>query len=180
MTMYKDIEKILISKEKIEKRIAEIAKELDGEYTGKMPLLICILKGSYMFFSKLSQEMKIKHQVDFMTISSYGAGTKTSGSMKMMKDVDKNIEGRDVIIVEDIIDSGNTMSFLKNLFSERNPKSVKLVTLLDKPSRREVEIVPDYCGFEVEDYFVVGYGLDYNEIYRNLPEIGILKEEIYK
>ncbi|MFI3163308.1 MAG: hypoxanthine phosphoribosyltransferase [Bacillota bacterium] len=178
--MYNDIERVLLSQEVIEKRIEEIAAELDKEYDGKMPLVICILKGSYMFFAKLSQCMKTKHNVDFMTISSYGSGTESSGKVKMMKDAEKNIEGRDVIIVEDIIDSGNTMSFLKNLFMERNPKSVKLVTLLDKPSRREVEITPDYCGFEVPDYFVVGYGLDYNEVYRNMPDIGILKEEIYR
>ncbi len=178
--MYNDIERVLLSQEVIENRIAEIAAELDKEYAGKMPLVICILKGSYMFFAKLSQSMKVKHNVDFMTISSYGSGTESSGKVKMMKDAEKNIEGRDVIIVEDIIDSGNTMSFLKKLFMERNPKSVKLVTLLDKPSRREVEITPDYCGFEVPDYFVVGYGLDYNEVYRNMPDIGILKEEIYR
>ncbi len=178
--MYNDIERVLLSQEVIEKRIEEIAAELDKEYDGKMPLVICILKGSYMFFAKLSQSMKTKHNVDFMTISSYGSGTESSGKVKMMKDAEKNIEGRDVIIVEDIIDSGNTMSFLKKLFMERNPKSVKLVTLLDKPSRREVEITPDYCGFEVPDYFVVGYGLDYNEVYRNMPEIGILKEEVYR
>lgn len=177
--MYNDIESILISKEQIQTRIRELAKELDEIYKDSNPLMICILKGAVMFFSDLVRTMTIPLSIDFMAISSYGAGTRSSGEVKMIKDLDSKIEGRDVIIVEDIMDSGYTLQYLKRILNGRCPKSLKICCLLDKPSRRETSIEPDYIGFEVDNQFVVGYGLDFNQKYRNLPEIGILKPSVY-
>ena len=178
--MYDDIERILITKEEMKKRIEEIAKQLDEEYKDRNPIMVCILKGAVMFFSDLTRAMTIPLAVDFMAISSYGAGTRSSGEVKMIKDLDNKIEGRDVIIVEDIMDSGYTLSYLKKTLQSRCPRSIKVCCLLDKPSRREVDIQPDYVGFEVENLFVVGYGLDYDQKYRNLPDIGILKPSVYE
>ena len=180
INMYEDIDRILCSKEDIAKRVKEIAKQLDEEYKDSVPLLVCVLKGSVMFFSDLIREMKIPVNLDFISISSYGSGTKSSGEVKFLKDLDSRIEGRDVIIVEDILDTGYTLTYLKRTLMSRQPKSLKLCCLLDKPSRREVDIYPDYCGFAVENLFVVGYGLDYNQKYRNLPEIGVLKPSVYE
>lgn len=178
--MYTDLEKILITKEQLDSRIREIAAELDKEYAGRNPLMVCILKGAVMFFSDLTRAMTIPLSIDFMAISSYGAGTRSSGEVRMIKDLDGKIEGRDLIIVEDIMDSGYTLSYLKKALSSRMPNSIKICCLLDKPSRREVPIEPDYVCFEVENQFVVGYGLDYDQKYRNLPEIGILKPSVYE
>lgn len=178
--MYTDLEKILITKEQLDSRIREIAAELDKEYAGRNPLMVCILKGAVMFFSDLTRAMTIPLAIDFMAISSYGAGTRSSGEVRMIKDLDSKIEGRDLIIVEDIMDSGYTLSYLKKALSSRMPSSIKICCLLDKPSRREVPIEPDYVCFEVENQFVVGYGLDYDQKYRNLPEIGILKPSVYE
>lgn len=178
--MYDDLEYIMISKESIERKIKEIASVLDDEYRDKNPVMICILKGCAPFFTDLIRAMKIPLQIDFMAISSYGAGASTSGQVKMNKDLDKSIEDRHVIIVEDIMDSGYTLSYLRNMLTSRKPASIKICALLDKPSRREVDITPDYKGFEIDNEFVVGYGLDYAEKYRNLPEIGVLKREIYE
>ena len=178
--MRKEIERILLSEEQIKARVKELAAKLDEDYAGKKPLMVAILKGSVMFFADLLREMKIDVTLDFMAISSYGNGAKSSGEVKMIKDLDGKIEGKDVIIVEDIIDSGYTMRYLKHLLEARRPASIKLCALLDKPSRRETEIEIDYKGFEVEDEFVVGYGLDYAGLYRNIPYIGILKREIYE
>ncbi len=178
--MRKEIERILLSEEQIKARVKELAAKLDEDYAGKQPLMVAILKGSVMFFADLLREMKIDVTLDFMAISSYGNGAKSSGEVKMIKDLDGKIEGKDVIIVEDIIDSGYTMRYLKHLLEARRPASIKLCALLDKPSRRETEIEIDYKGFEVEDEFVVGYGLDYAGLYRNIPYIGILKREIYE
>ena len=178
--MYNDIEQIWISKEDLAKRIKEMAVELDGEYKGKNPLMICILRGAVLFFADLIREMEIPLSIDFMSISSYGAGVKTSGEVKLVKDLDTKLAGRDVIIVEDIMDSGYTLQYLKKNLEARGPSSVKICCLLDKPSRREVELYPDYKGFEIENQFVVGYGLDYDQKYRNLPEIGILKPSVYQ
>ena len=178
--MYTDLEKILITKEQLDSRIREIAAELDKEYAGRNPLMVCILKGAVMFFSDLTRAMTIPLAIDFMAISSYGAGTRSSGEVRMIKDLDGKIEGRDLIIVEDIMDSGYTLSYLKKALSSRMPNSIKICCLLDKPSRREVPIEPDYVCFEVENQFVVGYGLDYDQKYRNLPEIGILKPSVYE
>jgi len=179
-SMYDDLEYIMISKASIESKIKEIAGVLDEEYRDKNPVMICILKGCAPFFTDLIRAMTIPVQIDFMAISSYGAGSTTSGQVKMNKDLDKSIEDRHVIIVEDIMDSGYTLSYLRNMLSSRKPASIKICALLDKPSRREVDITPDYKGFEISNEFVVGYGLDYAEKYRNLPEIGVLKREIYE
>jgi len=178
--MYEDLKKILITKSEIDQRIKELAAELDRDYEGKRPLMVAILKGSIMFFADLLRAMTIPLELDFMAISSYGNKTKSSGEVRMIKDLDRSIEGRHLIIVEDIVDSGYTLSFLKRMLYSRHPESVKICTLLDKFECREVPLQPDYKGFDIGNEFVVGYGLDYAEKYRNLPEIGILKEEIYK
>ena len=178
--MYDDLESILFSKEQIAGKISELAAALDGEYSDKNPVLICILKGCAPFFTDLIRAMKIPLQIDFMAISSYGAGTNSSGQVKMNKDLDKSIEGRHVLIVEDIMDSGHTLSYLKAMLLQRQPASLKICALLDKACRREVDITPDYKCFDVGNEFVVGYGLDYAEKYRNLPEIGILKRSVYE
>ena len=179
--MYEDVlEKVLISREELNRRVCEMAKTLDEDYKGKRPLMVAILKGSVMFFTDLIREMKIDLEIDFMAISSYGNGVKSSGEVKMIKDLDGKIEGKDVIIVEDIVDSGYTMKYLKNLLEARKPSSIKICALLDKPSRRETDVQVDYKGFEVGNEFVVGYGLDYASYYRNIPFIGILKRSVYE
>ncbi|MBO6263817.1 MAG: hypoxanthine phosphoribosyltransferase [Clostridia bacterium] len=179
--MYEDtIERVLLSEEQLDKRIAEMAVQIDRDYEGKKPLMVAILKGSIMFFTDLIRKMKINLEIDFMAISSYGNGVKSSGEVKMIKDLDRKVEGKDIIIVEDIIDSGYTMKYLKNMLEARKPNSIKICTLLDKPSRRETDVQVDYRGFEVENEFVVGYGLDYAGLYRNIPFVGILKREIYE
>lgn len=179
--MYEDVlEKVLISREELNRRVCEMAKKLDEDYKGKRPLMVAILKGSVMFFTDLIREMKIDLEIDFMAISSYGNGVKSSGEVKMIKDLDGKIEGKDVIIVEDIVDSGYTMKYLKNLLEARKPSSIKICALLDKPSRRETDVQVDYRGFEVGNEFVVGYGLDYASYYRNIPFIGILKRSVYE
>ena len=177
--MHQDVESIMFSKEQLQTRIAELAAQLDSEYAGKTPLMVGILKGSVMFYADLLRAMTIPVEMDFMAISSYGAGSKSSGEVKLIKDLDRKIEGRDVIIVEDIVDSGMSMSYLKDNLRTRGPASLKLLTLLDKPERRRVELQADYIGFTIPDEFVVGYGLDYAEKYRNLPYIGVLKPEVY-
>ena len=179
--MYEDIlEKVLFSKEQIAKLIKELAAQLDKDYAGKTPLMVAILKGSVMFFTDLIREMTLPLEIDFMSISSYGSGVKSSGEVKMIKDLDNKIEGKDVIIVEDIVDSGYTMKYLTHLLEARNPSSIKICALLDKPSRRETDVAVDYKGFEVGNEFVVGYGLDYAARYRNIPFIGILKRSVYE
>ncbi len=179
--MYEDIlEKVLFSKEQLAKRIKELAEQLDKDYAGKTPLMVAILKGSVMFFTDLIREMTLPLEIDFMSISSYGSGVKSSGGVKMIKDLDNKIEGKDVIIVEDIVDSGYTMKYLTHLLEARNPSSIKICALLDKPSRRETDVAVDYKGFEVGNEFVVGYGLDYAARYRNIPFIGILKRSVYE
>ena len=179
--MYEDIlEKVLFSKEQLAKRIKELAAQLDKDYAGKTPLMVAILKGSVMFFTDLIREMTLPLEIDFMSISSYGSGVKSTGEVKMIKDLDNKIEGKDVIIVEDIVDSGYTMKYLTHLLEARNPSSIKICALLDKPSRRETDVAVDYKGFEVGDEFVVGYGLDYAARYRNIPFIGILKRSVYE
>ena len=179
--MYEDIlEKVLFSKEQLAKRIKELAAQLDKDYAGKTPLMVAILKGSVMFFTDLIREMTLPLEIDFMSISSYGSGVKSSGEVKMIKDLDNKIEGKDVIIVEDIVDSGYTMKYLTHLLEARNPSSIKICALLDKPSRRETDGAVDYKGFEVGNEFVVGYGLDYAARYRNIPFIGILKRSVYE
>ena len=174
------LERVLFSEEQLNARVAEIAKEIQADYKGKKPLIVAVLKGSVLFFSDLIRKIVGDMEIDFMSISSYGSGSKSSGEVRMIKDLDKKIEGKDIIIVEDIIDSGYTMKYLKKLLEARNPASIKVCTLLDKPSRRETDINADYVGFEVENEFVIGYGLDYDGFYRNLPFIGILKRSVYE
>lgn len=177
--MKKDFSKVLITKEEIDTRIKEVAARITEDYKGESVLFVCILKGSIHFFSDLTREIDLPLTMDFMAISSYGAGTTSSGEVKMLKDLDKTINGKHVIIVEDIIDSGNTLSYLKRLLGSRQPASIKICTLLDKPSRRKVDITPDYCCFTIPDEFVVGYGLDFDEIYRNEKEIYVLDPSVY-
>lgn len=177
--MHKDLEQILITEEQLKTRVNELGKTLANDYRGKKPLMLCILKGSTIFYADLIRAMDIPLECDFIAVSSYGNKTKSSGEVKMIKDLDKSIEGRDVVIVEDIVDSGYTLNYLKKNLQARGPASVKICTLLDKKERREVPITPDYEGFSIDDYFVVGYGLDYNERYRNLPEIGVLSPSVY-
>ena len=174
-----DIEKIMITEEQIQARIAEMGAQLTEEYKDKFPLAIGVLKGAMPFMNDLMKRFDSYIEVDFMDVSSYGNATVSSGEVKIVKDLNTSVEGRDIIILEDIIDSGLTLSYLVNQFKSRNAKSIKIVTLLDKPSGRKVKLEADVIGFLVPDGFVVGYGLDYAEKYRNLPYIGILKREVY-
>lgn len=177
--MKKDFAKVLITEKEIKEKIKEVAAQITADYAGESVLFVCILKGSIHFYSDLTREIDLPLTMDFMSISSYGAGTSSSGEVKMLKDLDKSICDKHVIIVEDIIDSGNTLSYLTRLLSSRQPKSIKICTLLDKPSRRKANLTPDYCCFTIPDEFVVGYGLDYDEIYRNEKEIYILDPSVY-
>ena len=177
--MYRDIDKVLYSEEEIRKRVAELGGELSRKYDGRFPLMVGILKGCFMFMADIVRAVGIKCEVDFMVVSSYGDGTTTSGSVKISKDLTRSIEGRHVVIIEDIIDSGITLFNLKKLLEIRDPASIEICTLVDKPERRVADIKPDYVGFTCPNEFLVGYGLDYAEKYRNLPYIGILKREIY-
>lgn len=165
----------MISEERIDKRIREIAAQISEDYAGKEVRLICILKGSIFYTCELAKRITVPVTLDFMSVSSYGSGTESSGNINIKKDLDESVEGLDVIVVEDIIDSGNTLSRLIPLLKERKPASIKVTTLLDKPERREVEVDVDYVGFEIEDKFVVGYGLDYDQSYRDLPFIGVVE-----
>ncbi|SHF04171.1 hypoxanthine phosphoribosyltransferase [Alkalibacter saccharofermentans] len=177
--MLNDIKDVLIDEKTLKKRVSELGKELAEEYKGKNPLVICVLKGSVLFMSDLVQSMDIPLEIDFMAISSYGTGTRSSGEVRILKDLDKSVEGRDLLIIEDIVDSGLTLSYLIKIFKDRNTNSIKVCSLLDKPERRISEVEIDFVGFAVPDEFVVGYGLDFAEKYRNLPFIGVLKEEVY-
>ncbi len=171
--------KILISENDLKTKIKEVAEKITADYNGEEVLFVGILKGCIHFYSDLTREVSLPLTMDFMAISSYGSGTTSSGEVKMLKDLDKSICGKNVIIVEDIIDSGNTLSYLKRLLSSRQPKSIKICTLLDKPSRRKVDLNPDYCCFTIPDEFVFGYGLDVDQKYRNLKDIYILAPEDY-
>ncbi len=164
----------LISKEEIEKKIEGLAEQIMKDYSGEEIYMVCVLKGGIFFMVDLARKIKADVLFDFMVVSSYGSDTKSSGHIMIKKDLDGNIEGKNVLIVEDIIDSGNTLSQLRRFLMARNPKSLKICTILDKPSRREVEVPVDYMGFEIPDAFVVGYGLDYDQRYRNLDYIGVL------
>jgi hypoxanthine phosphoribosyltransferase len=177
--MEKDIEKILVSEEEIQTKIRELAHNLTEEYKDKLPLAIGVLKGALPFMTDLLKRMDTYLEMDFMDVSSYGSGFVSSGEVKILKDLDTSVEGRDILIIEDIIDSGLTLSYLVELFRYRKANSIKIVTLLDKPTGRKADIQADYVGFIVPDEFVVGYGLDYIEKYRNLPYIGVLKPEVY-
>ncbi|WP_223703332.1 hypoxanthine phosphoribosyltransferase [Sutcliffiella deserti] len=177
--MKQDIEKVLFSEEELQAKVRELGGQLTEDYSGRYPLAIGVLKGAMPFMGDLIKRMDTYLEMDFMDVSSYGNNTVSSGEVKILKDLDTSVEGRDILIVEDIIDSGLTLSYLVELFRYRKAKTIKIVTLLDKPSGRIADIKADYVGFIVPDEFVVGYGLDYAERYRNLPYIGVLKPEIY-
>lgn len=177
--MQEDLQEILITEERLAQKVEELASQLSEEYRDKNPLVICVLKGAALFMGDLVKRMNIQLEMDFMAVSSYGKGATSSGEVKIIKDLDTSVEGRDVLLVEDIIDTGLTLKYLVELLEYRRAKSVKVVTLLNKAERRQVDLVPDYVGFDVPDEFVVGYGLDYAEKYRNLPYIAILKREVY-
>ena len=178
--MEKDIDHILLSEEALRARIGELGAKISEDYAGKEPLLVSVLRGSYIFMADLTRALTIPCTVDFMAVSSYGSGTTSSGQVNIIKDLSDSIEGKDVIVVEDILDSGNTLYYLLQVLQARHPHSIRLCTLLDKPSRRVKPIKADYVGFTVPDAFVVGYGLDYDERYRNLPYIGVLKPQVYQ
>ena len=171
--------KVLLSEEEVDSRIKQIAAKVSKDYAGKEIHLICVLKGGVFFTCELAKRITVPVSLDFMSVSSYGDDTKSSGVVKIVKDLDQDLSGKDVLIVEDILDTGVTLSHLVPMLKLRRPNSVRLCTILSKPSRRKVDIEPDYCGFEVPDEFVVGYGLDYDEKYRNLPYVGVLKPEVY-
>lgn len=177
--MFGDIERVLISEEELSKIVKELGSKISEDYKGKNLLLVSVLKGSVVFMADLMREVKIPCSIDFMAVSSYGTGTKSSGVVKIIKDLDCSIEGKDLLIVEDILDSGRTLNYIKEILLARNPKSIRICTLFDKPERRDVDLYADYIGAKVPNEFIVGYGLDYGEYYRNLPYIGVLKESVY-
>lgn len=177
--MHNDIDHVLISEEEISNKCKEIGRQLTKEFDGKFPLAIGVLKGAMPFMSDVLRHTEIHLEMDFMDVSSYGSGMRSSGEVKIVKDLDTKVEGRDLLIIEDIIDSGLTLGYLVDLFKYRKARSIKIVTLLDKPTGRTAAIKADMIGFEVPNEFVVGYGLDYQEKYRNLPYIGVLKPKIY-
>lgn len=178
--MKQEIEKVLFSEEQLKSAVEKIAGEINRDYEGKEPVLIGILKGSVVFMADLMRKISVDCTTDFMSVSSYGGGTETSGSVRIRKDLDRSITGKDVIVIEDILDSGTTLSHLLEILEVRRPNSLKLCVLLDKPERRVTPVKYDYVGLTVPDEFIVGYGLDYDEKYRNLPYIGVLKREVYE
>ncbi len=178
--MKDDILKVLISEEQLAEKVQALGRQISEDYRGKNLLMVSVLKGSVVFMADLMRAVTIPAGIDFMSVSSYGSGTKTSGNVKIIKDLDIALEGYDLLIVEDILDSGMTLSFLIDVLWQRNPKSIRICTLLDKPERRAADVQADYSGFHVPDEFVVGYGLDYAERYRNLPFVGILKPQVYQ
>lgn len=167
--------RILLSEEEVNKRISEIGEKISKDYAGKQVHLVCVLKGGAFFMCELAKRITVPVSMDFMSVSSYGGDTKSSGVVKIVKDLDESLKDKDVIVVEDIVDSGRTLSYLLELLGQRGPKSLALCTLLDKPERRVVKVKVDYTGFEIPDEFVVGYGLDYDQRYRNLPYIGVVE-----
>ncbi|MBR3429297.1 MAG: hypoxanthine phosphoribosyltransferase [Clostridia bacterium] len=179
--MYNDLECVLLTREEIAAKVQELGKQITRDYAGKKPVLVCILKGAAVFFADLIREISLPLTLDFMAISSYGSATKTSGVVRILKDLDNDILGKDVIVVEDIVDSGITLSYLTKILMQRGAKSLRIAALLDKPARRKVQdLTVDYSCFNIPDAFVVGYGLDFNQTYRNLPDIGILSPRIYE
>lgn len=177
--MHEDITKILISETEIKDRVKQLGEQISKDYEGKNPVIICILRGGIVFLSDLMRSISTHVQLDFMSLSSYGNSTKSSGVVQIKKDIDVDISNRDVIIVEDIVDSGLTLNYLNEYFKHHNSSSIRICTLLDKPNAHKIDLAIDYIGFEVGNEFVVGYGLDYAQKYRNIPYIGILKKEIY-
>ena len=177
--LYKDLESVLYTREQLADAVRALGERITCDYAGKRPVLVCILKGASVFFSDLMREIDLPLEIEFMAVSSYGASTKSSGEVRLIKDLDRSIHGRDVIIVEDIVDSGMTLNFLKRTLITRGAASLRIAALLDKPSRRVVPLTVDYSCFEIPDAFVVGYGLDYDEVYRNLPVVGVLSPKVY-
>jgi len=174
-----DIDHILIDAEQLRQRVKELGALISQEYSGQDLLLVSVLKGSIVFMADLVRAIEIPHEIDFMATSSYGTGTQTTGVVRILKDLNVSITGRNLIVVEDIIDSGHTLNYLLRILQERQPASLRVMTLLDKPERREIDVQVDWIGFSIPNEFVVGYGLDYCELYRNLPYIGVLREAVY-
>ena len=179
MSMHDDILKVLLTQEELREKVKELGRQITQDYQGKNLMIVTVLKGAVVFLADLMREIDVPAEIDFMVVSSYGAGTKSSGVVKIVKDLDVPLKDKDLLTVEDILDSGMTLSYLKELLEGREPRSIRIATLLDKPARRKVDLKADYIGYSVPDEFVVGYGLDYDEKYRNLPYIGILKPEVY-
>ncbi len=177
--MHQDVERILFTQEELARRVGELGEQITADYAGKEVAVASVLRGSYIFMADLTRAIHLPITVDFMAVSSYGSGTVSSGQVEIKKDLSDSIEGKDLIIVEDILDSGNTLYYLMDVLRARKPASIRICTLLDKPERRSKPIAADYVGFSIPDAFVVGYGLDYDEKYRNLPYIGILKPSVY-
>ena len=177
--LHPDVSEILLSQEQLEQRVAQLGAEITRDFAGRAPLFVGVLKGCFVFMADLMRHVDLPCSIDFMAVSSYGSGTKTTGAVKIIKDLNQDIEGRYIILVEDILDSGVTLNYLTEYLSVRKPATITIATLMDKPSRRKAPVYARYAGFEIPDAFVVGYGLDYDERYRNLPYIGILKESVY-
>lgn len=180
MSIHNDVEEILFTEEQVKEICARVGAQINEDYKDKNLLMVSVLKGSLVFMADLMRELTIPCAIDFLAVSSYGSGTTSSGEVRILKDLDQSLEGKDILVVEDILDSGNTLSFLLKNLAARNPASIRLCTLLDKPEHRTAPVTADYIGAQVEDKFIVGYGLDYAEKYRNLPYIGVLKHEIYE
>ena len=178
--LYRDLDRILVTKEEIAEAVRRLGRRITEDYAGKAPVLLGILKGAIVFYSDLMREIDLPVTSEFMAVSSYGSATKTSGVVQIRKDLDHDITGKDLIIVEDIVDSGVTLNYLKGHLANRGAASIRIATLLDKPGRRRVDLKTDYVCFEIPDAFVVGYGLDYDEKYRNLPDIGVLAPRVYQ
>ena len=174
------IDRVLVSKEEIQQAVERLGKQITEDYQGKELFVIGVLKGGFMFMADLVRAINLPLQLDFIAVSSYGSSTKTSGVVRLIKDIDKPIEGKHLLIVEDIIDSGITLKYLKEMFATRSPASIKICTIFDKPSRRKVDMVGDYVGVEIPDEYVIGYGLDYDGTYRNLPDLCVLRRDVYE
>lgn len=177
--MKEDVLRVLLSEDEIREKVRELGGKITADYKNSNLMLVTVLKGAVVFLADLMRQIDVPAEIDFMVVSSYGSGVKSSGVVKIVKDLDVPLAGKDILIVEDILDSGLTLSYIKELLESRGPRSIRIATLLDKPSHRKVDLQADYIGFSVPDEFVIGYGLDYDEKYRNLPYIGILKPEVY-
>ena len=177
--MKEDVLRVLLSEDEIREKVRELGGKITADYKNSNLMLVTVLKGAVVFLADLMRQIDVPAEIDFIVVSSYGSGVKSSGVVKIVKDLDVPLAGKDILIVEDILDSGLTLSYIKELLESRGPRSIRIATLLDKPSRRKVDLQADYIGFSVPDEFVIGYGLDYDEKYRNLPYIGILKPELY-
>ena len=180
MKIHEDVERVLISAEELDAKVSELAERISRDYAGNTVLVVTLLKGGVMFAVDLMRKLTVPVEIDFMSVSSYGASSKSSGIVKVEKDLDNSIKGKDVFLVEDIIDSGLTLNYVRELLLGREPASLRICTILDKPSRRKTEVKVDYTGFEIPDEFVIGYGLDYAQKHRNLPYVGILKRSVYE